>query len=68
MFWIGLFLVVLVLVGRERLTRGVRGLFAKVRAADETRRSKPAASASASAAWSRPTTSPSGSNAARAMR
>jgi branched-chain amino acid transport system permease protein len=30
MFWMGIFLVGLALVGRERLTRGVRGLFAKV--------------------------------------
>lgn len=30
MFWMGLFLVVLALAGRERLSRGVRGLVAKV--------------------------------------
>jgi branched-chain amino acid transport system permease protein len=30
MFWMGIFLVTLALVGRERLTRGVRGLLAKV--------------------------------------
>lgn len=30
LFWMGLFLVVLALVGRERLMGGVRGLFAKV--------------------------------------
>jgi len=30
MFWMGLFLVTLALVGRERLARGVRGLVAKV--------------------------------------
>jgi branched-chain amino acid transport system permease protein len=30
MFWMGIFLVVLALVGRERLTRGIRGLLAKV--------------------------------------
>jgi branched-chain amino acid transport system permease protein len=30
MFWMGIFLVALALVGRERLTRGVRGLLAKV--------------------------------------
>jgi branched-chain amino acid transport system permease protein len=30
MFWMGLFLVILALIGRERLTRGVRGLLAKV--------------------------------------
>ncbi len=30
MFWMGLFLVVLALVGRERLGQGVRGLLAKV--------------------------------------
>ena len=67
MFWMGMFLVALALVGRERLTRGVRGLVARV-VRSMTRRSRPAASPSASAAWSRPTTSPSGSNAARAMR
>lgn len=31
MFWMGLFLVVLALVGRERLSGGVRGLLARVR-------------------------------------
>jgi branched-chain amino acid transport system permease protein len=31
MFWMGLFLVVLALVGRDRLTGGVRGLLAKAR-------------------------------------
>jgi hypothetical protein len=31
MFWMGLFLVVLALVGRERLGSGVRGLLARVR-------------------------------------
>ncbi len=30
MFWMGIFLVTLALVGRERLSRGVRGLLAKV--------------------------------------
>lgn len=30
MFWMGIFLVALALVGRERLTRGVRGLLARV--------------------------------------
>jgi branched-chain amino acid transport system permease protein len=30
MFWMGLFLVVLALVGRERLTGGMRGLLARV--------------------------------------
>jgi hypothetical protein len=32
MFWMGLFLVVLALVGRERLMSGVRGIFRRVRA------------------------------------
>jgi branched-chain amino acid transport system permease protein len=31
MFWMGLFLVVLALVGRERLSGGVRGLLARAR-------------------------------------
>jgi len=30
LFWMGIFLVVLALVGRERLTSGVRGLVARV--------------------------------------
>jgi branched-chain amino acid transport system permease protein len=30
MFWMGLFLVVLALVGRERLSGGMRGLLARV--------------------------------------
>jgi len=30
MFWMGIFLVVLALVGRERLTTGARGLVARV--------------------------------------
>ena len=30
MFWMGIFLVVLALVGRERLAGGVRGLFARM--------------------------------------
>ena len=70
-FWIGLFLVVLVLVGRERLRRAWSlrvGLLAHGATADERRRWKPVAWSSASAASSPPTTSRSASSAARATR
>ena len=66
-FWLGLFLVVLVLVGRDRFVRPWTW-FGERATQSHDDRPRDASLSSASAAWRRPTTSRSRSSAARATR